>query len=100
AGGSLGVGRVGETTAGGVALRGYEFGYGLPVPPGTDPVSLRGRRYELSGRGELLPRGSLFTSMRLDGARQDYRHDELSESSGERLQAFNLRTHTANLLLQ
>src|SRR5690606_34545583 len=26
--------------------------------------------------------------------------DELSESSGERLQAFNLRTHTANLLLQ
>jgi iron complex outermembrane receptor protein len=99
-GGSIGVGRMGPAGSAGVALRSYRFGYGLPVPPGSPAVGLQGRRYEVSGRGEITPSRSLLTSARMDATLQDYAHDELDEDAGERLQSFSLRTATLNLVGQ
>ncbi|HEX6068371.1 MAG TPA: TonB-dependent receptor [Longimicrobiaceae bacterium] len=99
-GGSIGLGRMGPAGAAGLALRSYRFGYGLPVPPGSPAVGLRGRRYEVSGRGEITPSRSLLTSGRVDATLQDYAHDELDEDAGERLQSFSLRTATVNLIAQ
>jgi iron complex outermembrane recepter protein len=96
--GSLGVGYAGLGRSGGVAARAYDFAYGLPVPPGGDPVSLRGRRVEGTGRAELHLASPLLPSLRLDGTVQDYRHDELDDADGAVLQRFGLATRTANLL--
>jgi iron complex outermembrane receptor protein len=99
-GGSLGIGRLLPGGSAGVALRSYRFAYGLPVPPGSPAVGLRGRRFEVSGRGEITPRGSLLASGRIDATLQDYAHDELDEDAGERLQSFSLRTGTLNVIAQ
>ena len=99
-GGALGLGRISEAGNGGLALRGYRFEYGLPVPPGAEAVELRGERLELGGRVEVtqLPLG--LGSLRLDGTAQEYGHDELSGVDEELLQRFDLSTRTANLLIR
>ena len=99
-GGSFGIGRVGERVSAGVAMRAYGFAYGLPVAPGTDPVGLRGSRYEMSGRAEVTPGTGALTAARLDLTVQDYGHDELDDRSGDLLQEFGLHTRTANVLVQ
>lgn len=96
--GAAGLGWVGERGSGGAALKGYDFAYGLPVPPGADPVSLRGRRHEATARGELAPAAGWISSARADATAQEYRHDEVDERSGEVLQTFALRTRVATLL--
>jgi iron complex outermembrane recepter protein len=94
--GSVGVGYVTDALSGGAALKGYDFAYGLPGPPGADPVSLRGRRFEVSGRGEAsLPLPAL-SSLRVEGSAQDYTHDELDQRTGAILQTFGLRTALLN----
>jgi iron complex outermembrane receptor protein len=97
--GSLGVGHVGDRLVAGAALKAYDFSYGLPVPPGSDPVSLAGRRYEATGRAEFTLSSGRFPSLRVDVTGQDYIHDEL-DGMGAVQQTFALDTRTVNLLLR
>lgn len=91
---AVGIGRLDEGGgAVGAAVRGYGFAYGLPVPPGTDPVRLEGGRREAQARVE---RGVL----RVDAGVQRYAHDELDAASGALLQRFALGTATAAALLR
>jgi iron complex outermembrane receptor protein len=94
---ALGLGHAGERVEGGFAARTYTFGYGLPVPPGAAPVSLRGRRYELRAGGEAQLPSSFLARVRADAAVQDYAHDELDDDAGSVLQRFALRTRTAGV---
>ena len=95
--GALGIGRAGERAEGGAVARAYTFGYGLPVPPGANPVSLRGRRYELRAGGEVRTRTRLAARVRADAAVQDYAHDEVDDTRGHTLQRFVLQTRTAGV---
>ncbi|HEV2736787.1 MAG TPA: TonB-dependent receptor [Longimicrobiaceae bacterium] len=96
---ALGLGYVGDALAAGGALRAYGFRYGLPVPPGTDPVSLRGSRMEATGRVEAAPGSALLPGFRVEGTVQDYTHDEL-DGAGHVQQTFALRTGSASALLR
>lgn len=100
ANGAAGLGYVGDRLVAGGALRLYDFSYGLPVPPGTEPVSIGGRRREGSGRGEWELASKLFPLVRVEGTVQEYAHDEVDVASGAVLQAFALRTRTLNLTLR
>lgn len=97
---SLGLGYVRPQVTAGAALKAYGFAYGLPVPPESDPISLRGNRYEASARAEVALPQAAFPSLRADLTLQDYGHDELDELSGELQMSFGLRTQAANLLLR
>jgi iron complex outermembrane recepter protein len=90
-GGALGAAWLGGPVEAGATLRGHAFSYGLPVPPGSDPVRLEGRREEAQAR--------LWSGrMRVDAGAQRYGHDEIDADSGELLQRFSLRTGTLGLL--
>lgn len=95
---TLGTGYVGERTQAGLVGRVYDYGYGLPQPPGADPVSLRGVRREASGHAEVETRHRLVPKVELEASLQDYAHDELDDTSGERLQRFELTTGSASIL--
>ncbi|HEX6913298.1 MAG TPA: TonB-dependent receptor, partial [Longimicrobium sp.] len=95
--GALGIGRAGERLEGGAVARAYGFGYGLPVPPGANAVSLRGRRWELRAGGELRTSSALAARVRADAAAQDYAHDEIDDVRDHTLQRFALRTRTAGV---
>lgn len=97
--GSVGVGHAGERLVAASALKVYDFSYGLPVPPGSDPVSLAGRRREAAGRAELALASARFSLVRVDATAQDYRHDEL-DGAGAVQQTFALDTRTLNLLVR
>jgi iron complex outermembrane receptor protein len=97
--GAAGLGWVGGHVAAGGAVRAYDFRYGLPVPPGADPVDLRGRRLEAAGRAEASPPSPLFPMLRVEATAQDYTHDEL-DGAGTVQQTFSLRTGSANVLLR
>ncbi|HZG42904.1 MAG TPA: TonB-dependent receptor [Longimicrobium sp.] len=97
--GAAGLGYVGSRLTAGAAVRGYQFAYGLPVPPGSGPVRLRGDRLEGTGRAQMEMPSMLFPSVRAEGTVQDYAHDELDET-GDVQMAFGLRTQTANVLLR
>ncbi|HEX2189391.1 MAG TPA: TonB-dependent receptor, partial [Longimicrobiaceae bacterium] len=97
--GAVGAGFVGDRLAAGGVLRAYGFRYGLPVPPGSEAVGLRGRRLEATGRAEASPLSARFPSLRVEATAQDYTHDE-AEGSGAVQQTFALRTATAGALLR
>jgi iron complex outermembrane recepter protein len=94
--GALAVSRSALRWSGTVAVRLYDFAYGIPVPPGAEPVDLRGGRSEVAARLEAEPGRPALTSVRLDVTAQDYAHDELDES-GVVQQRFDLRTRTATM---
>ena len=94
--GSVGAAYVSDALTAGGAVKGYDFAYGLPVAPGAGAVSLRGRRWELSGRGELSLALPLLTSLRVEASGQDYTHDELDQVTGDVLQTFALGTRLLN----
>jgi iron complex outermembrane recepter protein len=77
--GSAGIGFPGSRGTIGAAVRGYRFRYGLPVPLGSpeDAITLEGDRYELVARAERELDAGPFSSFRVDGSAQSYRHDEL-----------------------
>lgn len=91
---SLATSRVSARWTAGAALRGYAFGYGLPVAPGAAPVRLRGDRAEGVVRLETLLGGAL-ASLRVDGTVQRYAHDELDQHDVAQ-QRFALATRTVN----
>lgn len=97
--GSVGLGYVGDRATFGGAFNTYQFGYGLPVPPETDPVRLQGNRYEGKARTQVEIGSTLFPSFRADAAVQDYSHDELDSAEDVQM-SFGLRTGTVNLLLR
>lgn len=97
--GSVGVGHVGERLVAGTAFKVYDFSYGLPVAPGSEPVSLAGRRYEATGRAELDLGSARFPLLRVDATGQEYGHDEL-DGAGAVQQTFALDTRTLNLLVR
>lgn len=97
--GAAGVGYMGGLLTAGSSVRAYGFGYGLPVPPGAEPVRLRGERLEGSGRAQVEFPSALFPSLRAEGTLQDYTHDETGPGGAVQM-AFGLRTQTVNALLR
>lgn len=76
--GTIALTRVGERSLAGVALRGYDFEYGLPWRAvAADGVRLRGERQEASLRFERVAAGP-FARVRLDAGLQSYAHDEVT----------------------
>lgn len=98
--GAAGLGYIGDRLLASGALRAYDFEYGIPVPPGSDPISLHGRRHEAAGRTELTLPSLIFPTLVVEGTLQDYTHDEVDVPSASVLQSFALRTRTANLTLR
>jgi iron complex outermembrane recepter protein len=96
--GAAGLGYQGERVTGGMAVRGYGFGYGIPVPPGEAAVELRGRAMAASARADVTLPGTRFPALRLSGTAQEYHHDELEHGAVQ--MAFGLRTQTADVLLR
>jgi iron complex outermembrane receptor protein len=96
--GTLGVGYAGRTVRAGAALRRYDFEYGLPARPGTDPLRWAGRRVEAVLRAEVELPSSGLSGVRLDATLQDYAHDEVvvAGGSGNR---FELRTAAVGVRL-
>lgn len=95
--GVIALAKVGESGGGGIALRRYDFEYGLPWR--DDPVNgvrLRGARNEVTVRAERSATG-LFTRVRFDGTAQWYAHDEVL-TDGEVATALALRTQQGQLL--
>jgi iron complex outermembrane recepter protein len=97
---SAAVGYVAAGISAGGVVKGYDFTYGLPVPPGAAAVSLRGRRYEATARGEARFESARIASIKLDATYQNYRHDEMDDASRSVLQSFALNTQTFNVLLR
>jgi iron complex outermembrane recepter protein len=97
--GSVTLSRAAPAWSASLAVRAFDFRYGLPAPDGMDPVDLDGSRAEVASRAELrLPWRSL-PAARVDATVQSYRHDEL-EPDGALAQRFALGTGTVNVLLQ
>jgi iron complex outermembrane receptor protein len=94
--GVAGLGYVGTNLTGGLIYRGYGFNYGLPSAD-TAGVHIEGSRHEVSGRTELSAPPAIFTSLRLNGSAQWYRHQEI-EKTGAVGTAFQLRTQTLDAL--
>ena len=97
--GSLALTRTAPRWTASLAARLYDFEYGLPVPPGGEPVDLRGRRHELAARGELETAWRVLPSARFDVTLQEYEHDEV-DAAGVVQQRFVLGTRTANVLVR
>lgn len=95
--GTLGYGFIGERGNAGIAIRLYDFEYGLPAAVGDPEAGIRidGRRMGLSARGALQVRTALVPYVRVEGSAQDYAHDEV-EPDGAIGTAFTLRTQTIN----
>lgn len=94
---TLGYGFVGDRGTAGIALRYYDFNYGLPAQAG-DPeagVRLDGRRMGLSARVGRQLRSERFQNLKIEATAQDYAHDEI-EPSGDVGTNFQLRTQTLN----
>lgn len=97
--GAVGFGHIGDRLVASGAVRGYDFRYGIPQPPGAPPVQLDGSRREALGRVEFRTGRALLPRLQLDATVQDYRHDELDAASSGPLQTFALETWTVNLLV-
>ncbi len=93
---AAGVGYAGPHGGGGGALRTFRFEYGLPVPPGSEPVRLRGDRTEAAAEGQVETGWSALPSLRAEATAQEYAHDEM-DAGGAVQMAFALRTRTAGV---
>lgn len=95
---TLGYGLTGDLGTLGVAVKWYDFEYGLPAEAG-DPeagVRLDGRRLGFSGRGGRIFEVGPFRYLKADVTAQDYSHAEI-EPGGEVGTEFGLRTQTVNV---
>jgi iron complex outermembrane recepter protein len=96
---SFGLGYVDRRSALGLSANGYTFGYGIPVPPGTDPIRVEGNRYQVQTRNQIEVGTDLLESVRIEATAQDYAHDEI-DAAGTIQMSFGLRTQTGNVLLR
>jgi iron complex outermembrane recepter protein len=94
---ALGYGLIGERLNGGVALRLFDFNYGLPSAVGDPEAGIRidGRRVGASARTGLQLGATAIPYLRIDGSYQDYTHDEI-EADGALGTNFSLLTQTLN----
>lgn len=95
--GTIGYGYVGEKATLGLAVRTYDFNYGIPAEPGDPEAGIRldGRRIGLSARTGLQLGSAAVPYLRVEGTAQDYAHDEV-EPDGAIGTHFELRTQTLN----
>ena len=92
---TLGFGYVGERATVGVAVRRYDFEYGIPAAPDEEAgIRLSGRRTGLSTRGTVPTGRAAVPVVKFDATAQDYAHDEI-EPDGAVGTHFALRTQTA-----
>ena len=92
-----GIGYSGSTLSGGVAVRDYQFRYGLPSGEGERSM-IDGHRREVSGRSELAVNSGALTSVRVSGTAQWYSHAEINEDNGVTNTSFDLKTQTVDVL--
>lgn len=94
---TAGYGYVGERGSAGLAVRLYDFNYGLPAEAGDPEAGVRidGRRIGLSARGARQLGSGALRYLRVEGTAQDYTHDEV-EPDGAIGTRFELRTQTLN----
>lgn len=95
-GGSLGLGYVGERAHVGIALRGTAFEFGVPFPPGGEPIRLDGNRTQVALRSTFNTGAAAIPTIRVDGTVQHYTHDEI-EPDGAVGTNFRLNTQTFNV---
>lgn len=95
--GTIGYGHIGERLNVGLALRWYDFAYGVAAPAGDPEAGIRidGARGGLSAKSGLQLNSSRVPYLRLEGTSQVYTHDEI-EPSGEIATNFGLNTYTLN----
>ncbi len=86
----------GSTTAG-LALREYQFQYGLPSAEG-ERAKIDGHRHELVGRADLALDNRFLSSVRASGTAQWYGHSEIDQASANVNTSFDLKTQTLDLL--
>ena len=95
--GDVGLGYVGESLSGGLAVNAYDFNYGLPADPeGESGIRIDGRRYEVHGRAQWVVGGSFLQQVDANASGQWYTHDEI-EDGGEVGTTFELSTQTLDL---
>ena len=94
---SLGYGFVGERANAGIAVKTYDFNYGIPSVPGDPEAGIRidGRRTSVSARSGVQLKHASLPYVRFEGTAQDYAHDEI-EPDGAVGTHFQLRTQTLN----
>jgi iron complex outermembrane receptor protein len=93
----VGLGIVKDQAQAGLALKAYDFNYGLPAEtPAAAGVRIDGHRYELAGRLAVNTGWTAIGQLRFDGTAQDYAHQELAPD-GSVGTAFKLKTETASL---
>jgi iron complex outermembrane receptor protein len=94
---TVGFGYVGDRATSGLAVRFYDFEYGIPSEAG-DPeagVRLAGQRVGLNARSGIQLRSETFSFLRVEASAQDYTHDEI-EPDGAIGTRFGLKTQTLN----
>jgi iron complex outermembrane receptor protein len=94
--GSLGFVR--DNVQGGVAIKAFDFNYGLPSAPGGDEAGIRidGRRYQATAKLSSNTGRHAIAQLRFEGSAQDYSHREI-EPGGAVGTSFSLRTQTASV---
>ncbi|MBM3908564.1 MAG: TonB-dependent receptor [Gemmatimonadetes bacterium] len=95
---TTGLGFVKDNVQGGVALKGFDFNYGIPSEPGSDEAGIRvdGRRYQGTAKLSTNTGRHAISQLRFEGSAQDYAHQEI-EPDGAVGTSFALRTQTASL---
>ncbi len=93
-----GIGFVRDDAQGGIALKGFDFSYGLPAEAGSDEsgIRIRGRRYQMAAKLSANTRWQAVSQLRFEGSLQDYAHDEV-EQDGAIGTSLTLRTQTASV---
>ena len=98
---TIGLGLIGDRGSLGVAVRRYDFTYGLPGEAGDPELggTIAGHRNELELRADIPGGSGLLRSLSVSGTVQAYKHDEI-ENTGDVGTSFDLRTQTANATLK
>jgi iron complex outermembrane receptor protein len=85
------------TSSGGLAVREYQFQYGLPSGEG-ERSKIDGHRHEVIGRADIATNSGLVSSIRLNGTAQWYGHAEINQETGATNTSFDLKTQTLDAL--
>ncbi|MEK7240095.1 MAG: TonB-dependent receptor [Gemmatimonadota bacterium] len=95
--GVAGLGMVTDRVQGGLALKAFDFTYGLPSD-GVEEAGIRldGRRYDISGKLSANTGLHVVGQVRAEASAQDYSHNEI-EPDGAIGTSFKLRTQNGSV---